>query len=69
MNAYKDNPLLFINTFLRRDGEPRVTEEQYREVATKERPHVYDPRWQVRVRNKFFNLNTQHGNQDKNTQN
>jgi hypothetical protein len=59
MNAYKDNPLLFINTFLRRDGEPRVTEEQYREVATKERPHVYDPRWQVRVREKFFKNDNQ----------
>jgi predicted molibdopterin-dependent oxidoreductase YjgC len=61
MKTHKDNPLLFINTFLRRDSEPRVTEERYREAANGN-PNVYDLRWQVRVRNKFFNLNTQHGN-------
>lgn len=67
MKAYKDNPLLFINTFLRRAHEPYVSEEQYREVA-KGKPNVYDLRWQVRVRKKFFENNNQqdlqHGNQE-----
>jgi hypothetical protein len=67
LNEYKDNPLLFINTFLRRAHEPYVSEGQYREVA-KGKPNVYDLRWQIRVRNRFFNNlqdNLQHGDQDQ----
>jgi hypothetical protein len=54
LEHFKNNPLLFINTFLRKAHENAVTEEQYKEVA-KGRPNVYDLGWQVRVRKKFFN--------------
>jgi hypothetical protein len=67
VDEYKSNPLLFINTFLRRAHEPYVSEEEYAKVATKERPKVYDLRWQVRVRKKFFNnqqKSSNHGNQE-----
>ena len=59
MDEYKSDPLLFINTFLRRAHEPYVSEEEYAKVATKERPKVYDLRWQVRVREKFFKSDNQ----------
>lgn len=67
LNEYKANPLLFINTFLRRAHEPYVSEEQYMKVA-KGKPNVYDLRWQVRVRKNFFDNqqeNSGHGSQEK----
>jgi len=54
MKQYKSNPLLFINTFLRKGHEPMVTKEEYDKVS-KGKPDVFDLRWQVRVRKKFFN--------------
>lgn len=54
MQKYKEDRLLFINTFIRRDGEPKVSEEEYSSLS-KGRPHVYDVRWQSRVRKRFFN--------------
>jgi len=54
LEHYKNNPLLFINTFLRKAHERVITEEEYKEVA-KGKPNVYDLGWQVRVRKKFFN--------------
>jgi hypothetical protein len=50
---YKDNPLLFINTFLRREGEERVSDEQFKEIAEQTKD-VYNLKWQVAVRRKFF---------------
>lgn len=54
MQRFKDDPLLFINLFLRFGDEPLVTEEQYAELS-KGKPNIYDIRWQVRVRKVFFN--------------
>jgi len=53
LEQYKSDPLLFINTFLRRANEERVSKEDYAKVA-KGRPNVYDLAWQVRVRKRFF---------------
>jgi hypothetical protein len=53
MKHYKDNPLLFINTFLRREGEERISEEQFKEIAAQAKD-VYNLKWQVAVRRKFF---------------
>ena len=54
MEQFKDDPLKFINTFLRKGHEPMVTEEDYKKVS-KGKPDVYNLGWQVRVRKKFFN--------------
>lgn len=54
MQRYKDDPLLFINLFLRFGDEPLVTREQYA-VLSKGKPNIYDIRWQLKVRKVFFN--------------
>lgn len=53
MKPDKNDPLKFINTFLRREGEERISEEQFKEIAAKTK-NVYDLKWQVAVRRKFF---------------
>lgn len=57
MNHYKKNPLLFINTFLRRDGERKVQKEEYERVRNR-MPNVYNIHWQVKVRKVFFENQT-----------
>lgn len=67
MQKYKDDPLLFINTFLRKAHEPYVSEEEYRKVA-RGKPKIYDLEWQVRVRKHFFenqDKDQEHDNQEK----
>lgn len=46
-------PLQFINIFLREPSEPRVTEEAFKEIESKSKD-VYNLKWQVAVRRKFF---------------
>jgi hypothetical protein len=53
MNPHRNDPLKFINTFLRRDGEKRLSEKQFKEIADRSKD-VYNLKWQVAVRRKFF---------------
>ena len=53
MKIDKDNPLLFINTFLRRADEQEVSAEDYAKVS-KGKPDVYNLNWQAKVRRTFF---------------
>jgi len=57
MEKFRNNPLLFINTFLRRDGEQKVQKEEYAKPS-KGSPNVYNVQWQSKVRKVFFENQT-----------
>jgi len=57
MEKFRNDPLLFINTFLRRDGERKVQKEEYAKLS-KGSPSVYNIRWQSKVRKVFFENQT-----------